>query len=215
MVGRGAEHPLARGTYESTHDRIVASARKMFMQDGFERTNLRDLCADAGITTGSLYRHFATKEDLFTSLVQPAIDELRRAFSDAEPLCRQAVQSGDISGLWRIVDADRFLDYLYRNMDALKLLLKGSDGTKHSEFLHEVVTLEADITLRSLRAAKERGLFPGKLPSQPEMHMLCHAYISCLFEAVLHDFSREDMEQYIRTIMSFFAAGTNRLLGLT
>jgi AcrR family transcriptional regulator len=44
---------------------------KMFLENGFERTNLRDLCAEAGITTGSFYRHFTSKEDIFSYFVQP------------------------------------------------------------------------------------------------------------------------------------------------
>ena len=44
---------------------------KLFLENGFERTNLRDLCAEAGITTGSFYRHFASKEDIFSYFVQP------------------------------------------------------------------------------------------------------------------------------------------------
>ena len=177
---------MAYGTYDDTHQRILASGRKMFLENGFERTNLRDLCAEAGITTGSFYRHFASKEDIFSYFVQPAVDEIKKDFSDADPVCREAVEEGDVRRLWMIMDAERLLDYIYRNFDALKLLLKCSDGTKYSNFLNDVVCMETDITLLSLGLAKERGLISVELPSEPEMHMICHAYISSVFEAVLH-----------------------------
>ena len=57
---------LAYGTYDETHQRILESGMKMFLEKGFERTNLRDLCAEAGVTTGSFYRHFTSKEDIFS-----------------------------------------------------------------------------------------------------------------------------------------------------
>ncbi len=202
------------GTYDSTHQKILESGMKMFLANGFERTNLRDMCADAGITTGSFYRHFETKEDLFTYFVQPAIDELKQDFADAEPVCRAAIEAGDIHKLWTVMDADRFLDYIYRNFDALKLLLKCSDGTKHSGFLNEVVCMETELSLRLLELAKQRGLIHAALPSEPELHLLCHAYVSTVFEAVLHDFSRENMANYIRTVMTFFTAGSFRVLGI-
>ncbi len=205
---------MARGTYDDTQRRIVESGLRMFLKNGFERTNLRDLCADAGITTGSFYRHFASKEELFAYFVKPAVDEIRRDFSDAEPLCREAVESGDVRRLWTIMDADRLLDYIYRNFERLKLLLKCADGTKYDDFLNDIVTLEADLSLRSLRRAKELGHVSAALPSEPEMHMLCHAYISGVFEAVLHDLSRADMERYIHTIVAFFTAGAYQMLGL-
>ena len=205
---------MARGTYDDTQRRILDSGLKMFLKNGFERTNLRDLCADAGITTGSFYRHFASKEDLFSYFVEPAVDEIKRDFADAEPLCREAVESGNVRRLWMIMDANRLLDYIYRNFDRLKLLLKCADGTKYSDFLNDVVCMETDISLRSLRMAKALGHITEELPSEPEMHLLCHAYISSVFEAVLHDLSREDMEKYIHTIVTFFTAGAYQLLGL-
>lgn len=205
---------MAYGTYDDTHQRILDSGMKMFLENGYERTNLRDLCAAAGITTGSFYRHFTGKEDLFSYFVRPAVEEIRRLFADAEPACREAVESREIRRLWRIVDADRLLDYIYRNFDALKLLLKCSDGTRYSDFLNDVVNMEADISLRALRLAKERGLIAAELPSEPEMHLICHAYVSSVFEAVLHDLSRDVMEKYIHTIMTVFAAGDCQVLEL-
>lgn len=205
---------MAYGTYDDTHQRILASGMKMFLENGFERTNLRDLCADAGVTTGSFYRHFESKEDIFSFFVQPAVDEIKSIFADAEPVCREAVETGDIRRLWMIMDADRLLEYIYRNFDALKLLLKCSDGTKYSGFLNDVVCMETDISLRSLNLAKDRGYLTAELPAEPEMHMICHAYVSSVFEAVLHDLNRDVMDNYIHTIVDFFTAGAYAVLGL-
>ncbi len=203
------------GTYDETHQKILQSGLKCFLEKGFERTNLRDMCAEAGITTGSFYRHFESKEDLFSCFVQPAVDEIRKDFADAEPVWRDAVDCGDIGRLWKIMDADRLLDYIYRNFDALKLLLKCADGTKYSGFLNEVVEMETDISLRALTAARERSLISADVPSEPQMHLICHAYISSLFEAILHDYSREDMENYIRIFLEVFTAGSCSVLGIS
>lgn len=205
---------MARGTYDDTHQKILESGLQMFLANGYERTNLRDLCADAGITTGSFYRHFTGKEDLFAFFVQPAVDEIKSLFEASEPICREAVTSGDVRQLWKVVEAKGILDYIYRNFDRLKLLLKCADGTKYSDFLNEVVCMEADISLKSLNAAKESGLLAVELPSKTEMHMICHAYISSVFEAVLHDLSRHEMDKYVSTIVEFFTAGSYRILGL-
>ncbi len=205
---------MARTTYDETQNLILQSGLKAFLEHGYERTNLRELCADAGITTGAFYRHFKSKEELFAYFVQPALEELDNIFEEAEPLCRQAVESGDIRKLWMIMDANRLLDYIYRNFDGLKLLLKCADGTKYNDFLNDLVSREADISMRSLNAAREFGYIKVEPPSETEMHMICHAYISSILEAVLHDLSREDMDKYIRTIVSFFSAGACSILEL-
>jgi len=205
---------LAYGSYDDTHAKILEAGMKMFLERGFERTNLRELCAEAGVTTGSFYRHFGSKEELFAFFVQPAVDELRKDFADAEEPCRLAIEHGDVRLLWNIMDADRLLDYIYRNFDSLRLLLMCSEGTAYSDFLNEAVELETDITYRSLSAAREKGLLKGEPISETETHMICHAYISCIFEAVQHGLSREDMDRYIHSIVSFFMAGSYRRLGL-
>ena len=44
--------------------------------------------------------------------------------------------------------------------------------------------------------------------------MICHACAACVFEAVLHDPGREEMDKYIHTIVEFFMAGSCGVLGL-
>lgn len=205
---------MAHGTYDDTHQKILESGMKMFLANGYERTNLRDLCADAGITTGSFYRHFTGKEDLFSFFVQPAVDDIQKMFADAEPVCKEIVRKGDVRSLWNIAGAKEILDYIYRNFDALKLLLRCSDGTRYSNFLDDVVSLETDISLRALGEAEKLGIITHELPSRTEMHIICHAYISSVFEAVLHDLSREEMDRYVSMIVEFFTAGSCKVLGV-
>ena len=205
---------MARGIYADTHERIVASAMKMFLENGFERTNLRDLSAEAGITTGAFYRHFASKEDVFSSLVESAVTDLKQMFADGEAACRTALETGNVGAIWNTPDVESLVDFIYRHFDQLKLLLKCADGTPYSDFVNDVVTIETQATIKTLNLARERGLIPGKIPAEPEMHMICHAYISCLFEAVMHDFTKEEMLTYVRTIRAFFMGGSKEILGL-
>lgn len=62
--------------YDLTHKKIIDSGKVNFLNDGYERANLRKICKDAGVTTGAFYRHFNDKEDLFISLVDPLANEL-------------------------------------------------------------------------------------------------------------------------------------------
>ena len=81
--------------------------------------------------------------------MQSAVDETMQVSADSEPLCREAAASGDIRRLWRIMDAEGLVDYVYRNFDALKLLLKCFDGTPCSDFLNGVVSRETDLSFRA------------------------------------------------------------------
>ncbi|MEH6580499.1 MAG: TetR/AcrR family transcriptional regulator [Halioglobus sp.] len=52
-----------------TADRILESATECFAQNGFERTNLRDIAQKVGIREPSIYRHFKSKEELYQKVL--------------------------------------------------------------------------------------------------------------------------------------------------
>ncbi|ETR77048.1 TetR family transcriptional regulator [Afipia sp. P52-10] len=49
---------------EETHKRVVEAAARRFRKDGIGSTGVVDLMADAGLTHGGFYAHFASKETL-------------------------------------------------------------------------------------------------------------------------------------------------------
>ena len=78
---------MAVGTYETTHEKILESGKQLFLKNGYERTNLRELCKGAGITTGAYYRHFEDKAALFSALVEPAVERIRKRYDAAGGRC--------------------------------------------------------------------------------------------------------------------------------
>ncbi|WP_417457877.1 TetR/AcrR family transcriptional regulator [Kordiimonas sp.] len=55
--------------------RIVAKAIDLFYEKGFERTTVRDIAAATGILSGSLFHHFANKQEiLFTAMAMTTRD---------------------------------------------------------------------------------------------------------------------------------------------
>ena len=54
---------LSLSGYDATHSKILESGIKNFLKDGYEKSNLRKICKEAGVTTGAFYRHFDDKEN--------------------------------------------------------------------------------------------------------------------------------------------------------
>lgn len=50
---------------EQTRQLLIASAREMFHRCGVSRTSLEKIAAQAGVTRGAVYWHFANKAELF------------------------------------------------------------------------------------------------------------------------------------------------------
>jgi TetR/AcrR family transcriptional repressor of nem operon len=57
-----------------TRQRIIEKAGRRFKQDGIDGSGISTLMADAGLTNGAFYAHFASKDDLVANVVA---DELR------------------------------------------------------------------------------------------------------------------------------------------
>ncbi|HZX03150.1 TetR/AcrR family transcriptional regulator [Kribbella sp.] len=55
---------------------IVAAARRCFARDGFHRTSMADIAAEAGLSVGAAYRHFAGKEELVLEISGQAFHAL-------------------------------------------------------------------------------------------------------------------------------------------
>ncbi len=66
-----------RGTVSGStrRDELLATAGKMFAEQGLRSTTVRDIADAAGILSGSLYHHFDSKESM--------VDEILRGFLDA------------------------------------------------------------------------------------------------------------------------------------
>lgn len=71
------EEPLAGTTpSRSTRDLILDAADSRFAEHGFNNARLIDITADAGLTTGALYRHFPAKDDLPVVLLDSMAEDL-------------------------------------------------------------------------------------------------------------------------------------------
>jgi len=59
-------------------------AATLFLQRGYEATSLRHLATVVGIKAGSIYYHFASKDELLTEILRRGIDVMQIAFDQAE-----------------------------------------------------------------------------------------------------------------------------------
>ena len=72
-----AQAPARRTRLSSTDRRqqLLAHAIELFSQRGFSGTRTKDIAAACGVSEGILFRHFATKEDLYRAILESHADE--------------------------------------------------------------------------------------------------------------------------------------------
>jgi AcrR family transcriptional regulator len=115
---------------ERTRTLLLDAAEEVFAEKGFTPASLDDIARAAGYTKGAIYKHFATKEELFLAVSDRY---WRRYFDNFAEVLSAATEVGsreldDIAERWRQLSLDRgaehaalgheFTLYLLRNPDA-------------------------------------------------------------------------------------------------
>lgn len=71
----------ARG--EATRQRLIAVARALFGERGYENTSIEEVLATSGVARGALYHHFQSKADLFDAVAETVFAEVASLTNDA------------------------------------------------------------------------------------------------------------------------------------
>lgn len=61
---------------KETKDKIFRAAKKILQKQGYDHLSIKNICEEAGVSNGSFYHHFKTKDDLLSYYIeeQPSID---------------------------------------------------------------------------------------------------------------------------------------------
>ena len=61
---------------QETKAKIFSAAKHILQKKGYEGLSIKNICEEAGVSNGSFYHHFKTKDDLLSYYIeeQPAID---------------------------------------------------------------------------------------------------------------------------------------------
>lgn len=117
---------------EHTRTLLLDAAEEVFAEKGFTAATLDDIASAAGYTKGAIYKHFATKEDLFLAVSDR---HWRRYFDNFAEVWATSPELGpdeldEIAERWRRLGRERgalhaalgheFTLYLLRNPEARK-----------------------------------------------------------------------------------------------
>ena len=199
---------------EGVSEKILACAKKEFLEKGYSEASLRTIAAKADTTTGSIYSRFRDKEGLFGAIVEPAADGLIQIFlkiqeefhavkaEDQPRLMEKYVSSG----------MDEMLDYVYERFEEFQLLLDASYGTRYQDFVEQLVDIETEYTYKYMEATK--FLQDGSEITEEFVHITERAMFDSMFEVVRHRMDRETARKYIHMLEQYHYGGWGALIKL-
>jgi AcrR family transcriptional regulator len=195
----------------ANHIKIMAAAKAEFMEVGFDRASMRSIADRCGMTAAGIYRHCRDKEDLFDQIVSPAVERINE-WIDAHVARYLDAVNQDERMQWGDSEIDMMREVVYPNMEEYHLLLAKSQGSKHENFLHDLTQRHQNQLLSYMSMLKAQGYTVWNIEPE-ELHLLLSAYITAMFEPVVHNYTMEDALRYLNTVEAFFLPGWKQLMG--
>ena len=196
-----------------SHERIQKVAREEFLKKGFRNASMREIGRKAGLTPSALYRHYPSKEAMFSSLVDPFLQELQ-AKTDQHK--QDAYTNFDATGSGDAMVTDNaakiFKLLITEHRDELRLIVCCSGGTKYETFIHDLVTEETKETMNAFDHIRKSGV-PIKPISEDEVHVLFSAYATALLEPIIHDWPTEKALRCLDLVEEFFIPAWKHIMG--
>lgn len=198
----------------TTLEKIQEAAMAEFLDKGFQGASLRQIVKNAGVTTGAFYGYFSSKEALFTAIVEPHATALMGKFMwaqtsfaelpEEEQPQHMGVESRDYVA-WMV-------DYICRHREPVKLLLCCAEGTSYENFIHNMVEVEVESTLRYMGVLRRMGRDIPQM-SRSLCHIIASGMFNGIFEIVVHDMPRDQAMRDVDQLRDFYTAGWLKLMG--
>ena len=192
---------------EDTKQLILDTAKKEFMEKGYNDASVRSIAKQAGLTTGAIFRYFADKESLFAALVSPVADHMLDLYRKGGERGFDSLTNGHPENMWNISDEviSVLVEYIFANKDAFYLLISQSAGSAYESFVDQLIEEEEKQTYAFQQEMIRQGY--SCRPLMPdEIHILFSAQYYAFFEIVRHKLEKDEALDRIHLIADFFGS---------
>lgn len=196
---------------EGVYERILECAKAEFLDKGYTDASLRSIAAAAETSTNSIYVRFGDKEGLFPAIVEPGLSEMTERFLKIqETFCHmdRAAHMAEYAenGTMELVD------YMYDHLDAFRLLLDASYGTRFHNFVDTLVRIEAEYTYKYMQTAGYASRL-GDATTEKLLHIVTTSRFESIFEVVRHGMSRAEAAEYNELLSRYHRTGFFAVFG--
>ena len=166
------------------------------------------------MSASGLYKHFPSKEDMFSSLVKPAVDGLMNLYHEIE---KEYFDDLSVRGKADVSNSKgelvRAMEYIYDHLEEFELIICKSKGSVYENFKHDIADLEEKVTLRYMDEIAKKGIDVKRFDKK-EFHLLVTSCIEALFQTVIHGFSRKEALHFAETVSAFYSPAWKEYFGV-
>lgn len=188
IVVEGEKSRRDRG--QDTERKILDTALRLMREREYDQVSVRDICREAGITTGAFYHHFPSKDDMLRLGFGPLdtfVEESMEDYLDEPPLERLA-RVAELYARFMQEKAGRLAVRYYQHR-----LASGSAGQDSAgRYTYQAI-------LSCLRDAKDQGLLAvAYQPEEVADYCMLH-FRGIVIDWLLHDCGYDLTEKFRRS----------------
>ena len=205
---------------KETKKKLLECAMKEFSEKGYMKASIRNICKEAGVTTGALYFFFKDKEDLFGNLVAETLyglDNIIEQHFIEEVTATEALSGGDMS-VAALAAAQGFDDdmaiarevirYLFKHKDVIELLLTKAQGSCYENLPDKMVD-KVEVHYTQMYIAMKGYKSKRELTKEDKfiIHWMSHDQIDIFIHIATHCKNAKEGEKQMKNMMSYMIGG--------
>ncbi|MDP3749174.1 MAG: TetR/AcrR family transcriptional regulator [Phenylobacterium sp.] len=190
---------------QQTRAKVLAAARRLFSEAGYEGATIRDIAAEAGMSTGAVFANFTDKSDLFREIMVSDMEALTEAMAEASSRGRTVEDA-----LLRLFMAGYafYKTQLPLARAAFSISWLPEQGPELRTLppvnaIHELITDQLNLGV-------ERGELSQEVEAKLRTQMLFDCYLANYPEAIFQGWSLEALQAKSRDQIRVVLAGARR-----
>lgn len=178
---------------------IFESAIKTFSECGYRGATMDDIASNAGLAKGTLYYHFASKEDIFNFIVEEGLNILKNKANEVKKL--------NIDPIEKLTKICRMqLSFLYGYTDFFKVVMSQLWGhEKRQDELRQAIREYIDEIEINIKI----GILEGKI-EKGDSSLMAYEFFGTLCSAAIYEsinIEKIDLEDIIDNTIKFTLRG--------
>ncbi len=141
----------------STHQKIIKAAIKVFSEKGFEGATTSEIAQEAGVAEGTIFRHFGTKKGILHGILFSVVSDVQS--SHMISYLAELIEKGDARSLVNVIKEQ--LDAIQQQLPLVKVLFY--EAQFHTEvqeiMMNRIAKPILDLLSQSIEKQKKRGEF--------------------------------------------------------
>lgn len=186
-----SRRPKSEGTAQDMRKTILKTALLLFSTKGYFNTSIHDIRRTADISTGAIYHHFQSKEEIAKAIYDDLLGRMTEAF--------EAIQHDNQS------TADRcraIIAFLFEMTESSREEMEFMLYAKHREFMPSAIPICSSKPFAMMREIVQEGIDKGELRDL-ELTITTTCLFGAMFRMIhlrLDEVIEVPLPQYIQNI---------------